>query len=256
MAIGGSDSGAGAGIQADLKTATALGAYATTAITAVTAQSTSGVKRVEPLDPSVVEAQIRAVLEDIGADAIKIGMLANAPIVRAVAAVLRELQGTVPIVVDPVRLAKGGVALLDDDAKTALVEQLFPIATLVTPNADEASELTGARVASEQELVTAARRVRALGAYDVLVKGGHVPGDDVVDALSRHDGSVVMFRSKRWAAQNVHGTGCTLATAIAVGLGRGLPMEAAIGAARDYLRGAVLSTEARIGGGPNHPMKH
>jgi hydroxymethylpyrimidine/phosphomethylpyrimidine kinase len=260
LVIGGSDSGAGAGIQADLKTASALGAYATTAITAITAQNTTGVTRAKALEPSLVEAQIRAILEDIGADAVKIGMLGNASLVRAVAATLRELGGKVPIVVDPVMIAKGGAELLDRDGADALVEQLFPIATLVTPNAEEASHLTGARVATEAELVSAARKIRALGALNVLAKGGHVAREDVAenvaDALSRSDDTVVMFRSKRWSAQNVHGTGCTLATAIAVGLGRGLALEVAIGAARDYLRKAVAATNQTLGKGPNRPMKH
>ncbi|MFO0614604.1 MAG: bifunctional hydroxymethylpyrimidine kinase/phosphomethylpyrimidine kinase [Polyangiaceae bacterium] len=256
LTIGGSDSGAGAGVQADLKTASALGAYATTAITAITAQNTSGVTRVKALEPSLVEAQIRAVLDDIGADAVKIGMLGNAALVRAVAATLRELGGRIPIVLDPVMIAKGGAELLDRDGADALVEQLFPLATLVTPNADEASHLIGARVANEAELVVAARRVRALGAANALVKGGHVPGEDVADALGRSDDSVVMFRSKRWSAENVHGTGCTLATAIAVGLGRGLALEVAIGAARDYLRKAVAATNQTLGRGRNRPMKH
>lgn len=257
LTIAGSDSGAGAGIQADLKTAAALGAYATTAITAVTAQNTSGVTHLKALEPSLVEAQIRAVLEDIGADAIKIGMLANAAIIRGVAATLAELRGAIPIVLDPVMIAKGGAELLDPSAKDALVERLFPLATVVTPNTDEASALIGASVATEAELVAAARRIQSLGAASVLAKGGHLPGDDIADALARADGSVVMFRSKRWAAENIHGTGCTLATAIAVGLGRGLALEVAIGAARDYLRRAVAGTPPHsIGRGPNRPMKH
>jgi len=256
LTIGGSDSGAGAGIQADLKTAAALGAYATTALTAITAQNTSGVTRMKALEPSLVEAQIRAVLEDIGADAIKVGMLANAAVIRAVAATLAELRGAVPIVLDPVMLAKGGAELLDPSAKDALVERLFPLTTLVTPNADEAAALTGARVESEADLVLAARKVQALGAPNVLAKGGHLAGDDLADALSRADGTVVMFRSKRWSLENVHGTGCTLATAIAVGLGRGLALEIAIGAARDYLRKAVAATTERLGKGPNRVLRH
>lgn len=256
MTIGGSDSGAGAGVQADLKAAAALGAFATTAITAVTAQNTFGVERVKALEPSMVEAQIRSVLGDIGADAVKIGMLGNAAIVRAVAATLRELRGGVPIVVDPVMVAKGGAELLDPDAADALVEHLFPLATLVTPNADEAAALSGLSVATETELVAAAVRLQSLGAANVLAKGGHVEGATVADALCREDGNVVMFRAKRWGITNVHGTGCTLATAIAVGLGRRSPLEAAIGAARDYLREAVHATSERLGKGPNRPMKH
>lgn len=256
MTIGGSDSGAGAGIQADLKAAAALGAFATSAITAITAQNTHGVQRVKALEPSLVEAQIRAVLDDVGADAIKIGMLGNAAIVRAVAATLRELQGSVPIVLDPVMVAKGGAELLDPGANDALVEHLFPLATVVTPNADEASVLAGTSITTEAELVSAARRVQALGAASVLAKGGHLAGDTIADALCRKDGNVVMFRSKRWGIASVHGTGCTLATAIAVGLGRRQPLEAAVGAARDYLRAAVHATNERLGTGPNRPMKH
>lgn len=256
LTIAGSDSGAGAGIQADLKTAAAMGAYATTAITAITAQNTHGVTHVKAIDPSLVEAQIRAVLEDLGADAVKVGMVANAAIVRAVASTLRELGGQVPIVVDPVMIAKGGAELLDPAAKDAVIEHLFPLATVVTPNAEEAAALAGAAVTTEAELVASARKVRALGAAHVLAKGGHVPGEEVADALCRADGAVVMFRSKRWAQENVHGTGCTLATAIAVGLGRGLALEVAIGQAREYLRKAVAATETRLGSGPNGPMKH
>jgi hydroxymethylpyrimidine kinase/phosphomethylpyrimidine kinase len=257
LTIAGSDTGAGAGIQADLKTAAALGAFATSAITAVTAQNTHGVQAIFPLDPSAVEAQLRSVLGDIGADAIKVGMLANAPTAKRVAATLRELARGVPVVIDPVMVAKGGADLLDREARDVLVHELLPLASVVTPNADEAAVLTGESVEREADLVAAAHTIRALGAANVLVKGGHLATEDVADALARSDGSVVMFRSQRWASPSIHGTGCTLSMAIAVGLGRGLPVEVAVQNARDYLRRAVASAaEAEIGTGPNKPMKH
>ena len=237
LTIAGSDSGGGAGIQADLKTLSALGVFGTSAITAVTAQNTTGVRAVEVLATEIVVAQIEAVLDDIGADAVKTGMLGTPAVVQAVAATLRA-RPTGPLVVDPVMIAKSRDRLLSEDAVAVLVRDLLPLATVVTPNAPEAEVLTGLRVTTEAEAREAARRLFALGPRAVIVKGGHLATPDVVDVL--FDGtSFVEARGPRHATRHTHGTGCTFAAAIAAGLALGDSLVDAFSKARAYLDGAI-----------------
>jgi hydroxymethylpyrimidine/phosphomethylpyrimidine kinase len=237
LTIAGSDSGGGAGIQADLKTFAAYGVYGTSALTAVTAQNTVAVTAVHLLPAAVVRAQIDAVLTDIGADAIKTGMLGSAELVRTVVAAVAAHRPAA-LVVDPVMIAKSGNTLLDPDAVIALREHLVPLATVLTPNAPEAAALTGHEVHSLATAREAALRLHALGPRAVLVKGGHLPGDDVVDVL--YDGHHVHeLRGPRVPGPHTHGTGCTLASAIAAGLALGATLEAAVADARAYVAGAI-----------------
>jgi hydroxymethylpyrimidine/phosphomethylpyrimidine kinase len=254
LIVAGSDSGGGAGIQADVKTVTALGGYAATAITALTAQNTLGVHGVMPVDPEFVALQMRLVLTDIGADCIKTGMLSSAEIVRAVAATIGELCTATPLVVDPVMVAKGGASLLDPGARQALVELLIRRAAIVTPNVPEAEALTGARIERADQLAGAADRLLALGAGAVLVKGGHLSGDTVVDLLRTADGHERRFEAPRIATTNTHGTGCTLASAIAAGIAEGLRLEDAVERAHAYVQIAIRTAP---GFGSGHgPLNH
>ena len=250
LTIAGSDSGGGAGIQADLKTFAALGGYGMSAITAVTAQNTLRVDAVAELDPAVVGAQIDAVFDDIGVDAVKIGMLSSAPVVRAVA---RSLERFRPphVVLDPVMVAKSGDHLLRDDAVSSLIEELLPLATVVTPNLPEAERLTGLPTGDEAQRLVAARRL-AEGGSAVLIKGGHGSGDVVVDLLVHADG-VRRFAHPRVETTSTHGTGCTLSSAIAALLAAGKDLESAVGEAIEYLHAAIRSAfPLGSGHGPVH----
>ena len=257
LTIAGSDSGGGAGIQADLKTFAAHGAYGMSVITALTAQNTREVRAVHEVPPEMVAAQIDAVLEDIGADAIKIGMLSSAGIVRAVADRLRvHLKGKeVPVVLDPVMIAKSGDRLLRADAIEALKNDLLPLATLVTPNLPELEALTGLPVSTEEERLAAARALSARGPA-VLAKGGHAEGEEVVDLLLERDGRVHRFAHPRLHTRSTHGTGCTLSSAIAARLGAGEELPQAVAGAIEYLAGALAAAYplgTRDGHGPvNH----
>lgn len=231
LTIAGSDSGGGAGIQADLKTFAAHGAYGMSAITALTAQNTLGVRAVHEVPPEIVAAQIDAVFEDIGVDAVKIGMLASAPIVRAVADRLRFWK-PLRVVLDPVMVAKSGDALLRDDAVEALLDELVPLCTIVTPNLPELERMTG-RPAGQEAAEELAKR-----GPSVLAKGGHAEGEEVVDLLIAN-GEVHRFRHPRLATSSTHGTGCTLSSAIAARLGRGEDLPRAVGGAIEYLHGAM-----------------
>jgi hydroxymethylpyrimidine/phosphomethylpyrimidine kinase len=217
LVIAGSDSGGGAGIQADIKTVTALGGYAATAITALTAQNTEGVFGVVPVTADFVVQQIDLVLGDIGADCIKTGMLHSAEIIEAVTAALDAAGPGIPRVVDPVMVAKGGAALLEDSAVGALKSALIPTAAVITPNLPEAETLLGASVPSADAMPDAARALLALGPGAVLLKGGHLPGANIVDVLATADG-IETFTGPRIETRHTHGTGCTLASAIATGL--------------------------------------
>ena len=251
LVIAGSDSGGGAGIQADIKTVTLLGGYAATAITAVTVQNTLGVSAIHPVPPAIVAAQIRAVLDDIGADAIKIGMLGDAATIEAVAGALEGVE--VPIVLDPVMVAKGGSALLEDAAVGALVALLLARAAVVTPNVPELSVLADTEVCDEADMLLAAQELLASGPGAVLAKGGHLEGDRVVDWLVTRN-SQQRFEAPRIATAHTHGTGCTLASAVAVGLAAGLPLPAAVARARAYLIAAIA---AAPGLGSGHgPLGH
>jgi len=251
LIIAGSDSGGGAGIQADIKTVTALGGYAATAVTAVTVQNTLGVTGMHPIPLDVIEAQARAVLGDIGADVIKTGMLGDAEIVELVGQLL-DAAG-VPAVIDPVMVAKGGALLLADDAIGPVRSLLVPRAALLTPNAPEAEALTGLPAETTDDLRRAGEALLALGAGAVLMKGGHVPGDRVVDLLITPYGETI-FEGERIETRNTHGTGCTLASACATGLAQGMSLEAATARAWDYVHEAMLRAP---GLGQGHgPLDH
>jgi hydroxymethylpyrimidine/phosphomethylpyrimidine kinase len=252
LTIAGSDSGAGAGIQADLKTFAAHGVYGTSAITAVTAQNTLGVTAWEALQADLVIAQIEAVAGDIGADAVKTGMLANAAIVEAVAAAISSLDLPL-VVVDPVMIAKGGDRLLEEEAVHAIRTELLPIAHMVTPNVPEAEVLAGMPVTSLEDMREAGRRILALGPRVVLVKGGHLEGPESIDVVCTGS-ETYEIRGPRIASRNTHGTGCTLASAIAANLALGLSDRAAIEAARVYLTGAIAHAP-QIGKG-HGPLNH
>jgi hydroxymethylpyrimidine/phosphomethylpyrimidine kinase len=253
LVIAGSDSGGGAGIQADLKTITALRAFAATAITALTAQNTQGVFAMHPVPPDFVARQMELVLTDIGADAIKTGMLGSAEVIEAVAGVYERLSQGVPLVVDPVMVAKGGAPLLLPHAQGALRERLLPLATLITPNLPEAESLTGMTIRGVTEMRAAAEALLDMGPAAVLLKGGHLPGPEVIDVLRTRQGER-LFEDARIETRATHGTGCTLASAIAAGLAQGLDLEPAIARARHYLRQAILSAP---GLGHGHgPLDH
>lgn len=217
LIVAGSDSGGGAGIQADIKTVTALGGYAATAITALTAQNTQGVFDVMGVEPPFIARQMRLVLEDIGADAIKTGMLHSAEVVTTVAEVLRALARDIPLVVDPVMVAKSGTALLDSDARNVIIRHLIPLATVVTPNIPEAEVLTGLAIRDLEDMRRAAEVLLGYGAKAVLLKGGHLESDPITDVLLTPEG-VELFRNPRIHTVHTHGTGCTLASAIATGM--------------------------------------
>jgi hydroxymethylpyrimidine/phosphomethylpyrimidine kinase len=233
---------------------TALGGYAATVITALTAQNTLGVLGVVAVDPDFVAEQLRAVLDDIGADAIKTGLLFSAPLIRRVAAELELRATSIPIVVDPVMVAKGGARLLREDATAALIERLVPLAALITPNLPEAGVLTGLRAESVDDLPRLADALLALGPSAVLVKGGHLEGDTVVDLLRTADGAEHRFESRRIVTRSTHGTGCTLASAIATGLAEGFTLETSVERARRFVERA-LSTAPGLGTG-HGPLNH
>ena len=238
LIIAGSDSGGGAGIQGDIKTVTALGGYAATAITAITVQNTLGVTRVEPLAGDLIAGQARAVLEDIGADVIKTGMLGGAEIVELVARILDDW--VLPVVIDPVMIAKGGARLLEDDALGPVRSLLVPRAALLTPNAPEAAALTGLEVQTTDDLRRAGEALLKAGAGAVLMKGGHVPGLRVIDILMTSYGETT-FEAERIETRHTHGTGCTLASAVATGLAQAMSLEAATARAWDYVHQAILN---------------
>lgn len=239
LVVAGSDSGAGAGIQADLKTVMALGGYATTAITALTAQATMGVQAVVPVEPEFVARQMEVVLADIGADVIKTGMLYDADIVETVVRVHERRAASVPLVVDPVMIAKGGARLLGSAAIHALKRRLIPRAALLTPNLPECQVLTGMSVDSVDAMSPAADALLALGAAAVLIKGGHLPGDEIIDLLRTADGDEQLFVNSRLPVRSTHGTGCTLASAIATGIAEGLTLRDAVSRAETYLHRAI-----------------
>jgi hydroxymethylpyrimidine/phosphomethylpyrimidine kinase len=244
LAIAGSDSGGGAGIQADLKTMLALGVHGMTVVTAVTAQNSLGVQGYWELPPDAVRAQLASVLGDIGADAIKTGMLASPAIVHAVCDELApavspaaQPSGPVPLIVDPVAVSKHGDSLLSKGTVAAIRERLLPLATMVTPNLPEAELLSGVPITDEADMLTAARVIGAMGPRWVLVKGGHLPGNPVDLLVS--DTRVIRCPGRRIPSRHTHGTGCTLASAIAAELALGADLPRAVAAAREYVTGAI-----------------
>ncbi|MEI6985639.1 MAG: bifunctional hydroxymethylpyrimidine kinase/phosphomethylpyrimidine kinase [Rhodospirillaceae bacterium] len=254
LIVAGSDSGGGAGIQADIKTVTALGGYAATAITALTAQNTLSVAGIMAVPPDFVALQCRMVLEDLGADAIKTGMLLSAGIIEALADLLDECGKHIPLVVDPVMVSTSGAILLDPDAILLLKQRLLVSADLITPNLPEAMVLAGLpEIRNINDMRHAASLIGRLGPKAVLIKGGHLEGDTVTDLLSTKDGEVV-YQSPRIHTLNTHGTGCTLAAAIATSLAQGYALHDAVARARRYLELAILGAP---GFGRGHgPMNH
>lgn len=237
LTIAGSDSGGGAGIQADLKTFAAFGVHGLCAVTAVTAQNSRGVERVQRIEPGMVSAQIGAVMRDMGCGAAKTGMLFDQGIISRVARDIRKFN-IGPLVVDPVMVAKGGHRLLRTTAERALIDKLLPLAAVVTPNMDEASRLAGMPVRSLEDMREAARRIHDMGPSWVLVKGGHLKGP-ATDML--YDGRrFTILRSPRIRTKHTHGTGCTLSAAVAALLARGASVEAAVRRAKRYVLGAIL----------------
>ena len=255
LSIAGSDSGGGAGIQADLKTIAALGGYGMTAITAITVQNTVGVRAIQALPPELLAQQIDAVAEDIGVDAVKIGMLHDVPVVQAVAAAIRRHRFD-KVVLDPVMVATSGDKLIHPDTMAVLIRELFPLATLVTPNLDEAGWLIGRPIGHVDELEGTVRDLQGLGAPAVLLKGGHLPGEELVDLLLEACGTLHRWQDSRIATHNTHGTGCTLSSAIACQLALDEPLAAAVQSARAYVRGA-LAAGADVATGHGHgPLNH
>lgn len=251
LIIAGSDSGGGAGIQGDIKAVTAMGAYAATAVTAITVQNTLGVHGVYPLPLDLIQAQARAVLDDIGADAIKTGMLGSVAVVERVAAILDTTDA--PAVIDPVMMAKGGAALLDVGAVQAVQSLMIPRAALLTPNAPEAEALTGLTVTDLTGQRRAGEALLSRGARAVLMKGGHVAGETVIDLLLTPSGETLL-EGPRIDTTSTHGTGCTLASAIAAGLALGQPLEIAVAGAWAYVSEAIRRAPG-LGGG-HGPLDH
>ncbi len=255
LSIAGSDSGGGAGIQADLKTIAALGGYGMTAITAITAQNTQGVRAVQALPPALLTAQIDAVVEDIGVDAVKIGMLHDAEVVRAVAAAIRRHR-LAPVVLDPVMVATSGDRLIAEATVEVLIAELFPLATVITPNLDEAAWLLGRDRIAEAELDAAAAALQRLGAPAVLLKGGHLDGEVLTDLLRLPGGETRRFSDPRIPTHNTHGTGCTLSSAIATYLAQGATLPESVTRARDYVRAALASGASLKLGHGHGPLDH
>lgn len=250
LTIAGSDSGAGAGIQADLKTFSALGVYASTVITAVTAQNSLGVFGVQDINPEMVKGQLEAVLSDIGADAVKIGMLSSAESIGFVAEILRRYR-VEKVVLDPVITTSTGFMLISSGAIGALTQKLLPLAGIVTPNIPEAEILTKTTIKDIEAMKRAARALFEMGVKNVLVKGGHLSGR-AVDVF--YDGSYHLLVAERIDTDNTHGTGCTLSSAIAAYLARGLDMLPAVTKAKEYITGAIRHS-FKVGQGPG-PVNH
>ncbi|WP_280192090.1 bifunctional hydroxymethylpyrimidine kinase/phosphomethylpyrimidine kinase [Delftia sp. PS-11] len=255
LIIAGSDSGGGAGIQADLKTCSALGCYGMTAITAITVQNTLGVSGIHGIPVDILRGQIDAVVEDIGADAIKIGMLATPEVVHVVADAIRRHRLR-NVVLDPVMVATSGDRLIAPETASVLVRELFPLATVVTPNLDEAALLLGHGIEGIDALEGAVRQLLDLGAPAVLLKGGHLPGERVVDLLGHGAGQRLRLESARIATHNGHGTGCTLSSAIAAHLALGLSLEDAVSQARTYILGAIQAGADVFTGAGHGPLNH
>lgn len=251
LIIAGSDSSGGAGIQADIKTCAAFGAYAATAITAVTAQNTMGVQQVEVMPAELVRAQIQSVMSDIGADVIKIGMLGSAEIIEIVAQEIDEADAFV--ILDPVMVATSGDSLLDEGAVQLLKDKLVPLADLITPNVPEAALLTGLKIDDVDDLTKAGDALLKMNVYAALMKGGHLDGKSVFDVLVSEEGANIMS-GPRIHSRHTHGTGCTLASAVAANMAIGMPLDEAVMTAREFVYQAIKSAP-KLGQG-NGPLNH
>ena len=259
LTIAGSDSGGGAGIQADLKAFSALGAYGASVITAITAQNTRAVTAVEALSPALITAQIDAVFDDLPVNAVKVGMLASVPVIEAVAEALDRAQAkrTVPVVLDPVMIAKSGDALLEDSAIASVRDVLLPRATVLTPNLPEAARLTQMSEADDEAAMLAQGEALLVhGAGAVLMKGGHGRGEACVDLLLSKEHAPLRLTARRLATRNTHGTGCTLSSAVAAGLAKGLALEAAVTEAHAYLQNAIRAADTLYIGAGHGPVHH
>jgi hydroxymethylpyrimidine/phosphomethylpyrimidine kinase len=255
LSIAGSDSGGGAGVQADLKTVSALGCYGMTAITALTAQNTLGVTAIHPVPADHLRAELDAVGSDIGVDAVKVGMLAGAETVRVVATAIDHF-GWAHVVVDPVMVSTSGSRLMAPATLPLLVSELFPRATVITPNLDEAEWLLGARIRESEDFAAAAQALQRMGAKAVLLKGGHLGGEELTDLLLTAEGSLHRFSGPRIESRHLHGTGCTLSAAMACQLALGLPLPDAVAAAWTYVRRAISAgASAQLGQG-HGPLNH
>ena len=253
LTVAGSDSGGGAGVQADLKTFTALGVYGMTAITSVTVQNTEGVFGVYDIPPQLVYEQIRVVVEDIGVDAAKTGMLSNTEIVLAVARAVKDLK--IPnLVVDPVLRAKSGDTLLREESFETLVKEILPLALVVTPNVPEAEALCGGEIRSTREMELCARKILRMGPKAVVIKGGHMKSDKAVDLYYEGGGEFHYFVSERVETGNTHGTGCTFSSAICALLARGLNLKLAVRKAKDFVKNAI-EKNPNLGRG-HGPLNH
>ncbi|MBY8977479.1 bifunctional hydroxymethylpyrimidine kinase/phosphomethylpyrimidine kinase [Rhodobacteraceae bacterium NNCM2] len=255
LTIAGSDSGGGAGIQADLKAFSALGVFGASVITALTAQNTRAVTAVENVSPPMIAAQIEAVFDDLAVDAVKIGMLSSPRIIETVADGLAGRD--VPVILDPVMVAKSGAVLLEDAAVETLIARLLPLARLATPNLPEAAKLLGAPVAeTPEEMAEQAKALIAKGARAVLMKGGHAEGDVCTDLLVLPDAAPISFSAPRLQTRNTHGTGCTLSSAIAAGVAKGLDLPDAVAEAHAYLHAAIEAADSLHIGHGHGPVHH
>ena len=255
LSIAGSDSGGGAGIQADLKTFSALGCFGMTAITALTAQNTCGVRAIHGVPPQMLRDQIDAVMDDIGVDAVKIGMLHSPDIVQTVAEAI-DRHAMQNVVFDPVMVATSGAVLIDNSALDVLVRELFPRVAVITPNLDEAALLVGRSLSSAQDMEQAALDLLGKGARAVLLKGGHLPGDTVIDLLVTDAGEKLWMQAPRIHSPNTHGTGCTLSSAMAAHLALGASLIDAVQHARDFVREALQAGAPVRTGQGSGPLNH
>ena len=256
LTIAGSDSGGGAGIQADIKTISAMGCYAASAITAITVQNTLGVQAVHPVPLDILRGQIDAVLSDIGADAVKIGMLHSSEVVILVAEMI-EKYGITNVVLDPVMVSTSGHRLIEEDAVEVIKSRLLPLARVITPNVPEAEILAGCKIAGEDEFEAIARRLSDNGNVSVLMKAGHLSGDSLVDYFyNAEDDTITRLQSKRVQTKNTHGTGCTLSSAFAAALAKGEGLTMAATSAKSYIEQAIISGAAYEIGGGHGPVNH
>jgi hydroxymethylpyrimidine/phosphomethylpyrimidine kinase len=253
MTIAGSDSGGGAGIQGDIKTITALGGFATTAITAITAQNTLGVHNILNIPLKMIEEQISCVLNDIGTDAIKIGMLSNKKIIICVANILSKINKNIPVVLDPVMVAKGGHKLLAPGAEETLIQELMPLCNIITPNIPEAEVITGIKINNIKDLEASGKKIIKMGISNVLMKGGHLKENNLTDILINKD-MIAYFYSDKIITKNSHGTGCTLSSAIACGLGQKMDLNTAVKRAHAFVYKSIKYAP-NIGKG-NGPLNH
>lgn len=255
LTIAGSDSGGGAGIQADIKTMSALGCYAFSVITSVTAQNTKGVYAIENLSPNIVEAQLNAVITDIRPDAIKVGMLGNIECINKIATILTE-NTDIPLIVDPVMVSTSGSKLMSDNAVEVFIKELLPIATLLTPNIMEAEVLSGEKISNVDSINYAARKIIAQGCNALLVKGGHISEEGKIDRLYQSNGEKIEFSSPTIITRNTHGTGCTLSSSITAFIAQGLGLIDAIREAKKYITNALKAgMKIKIGSGYG-PVNH